>query len=353
MADASKVKQAVEWYSKTKIVHEALAKKVESIVREILESKDINYYSINSRAKSLSRYQEKASKKKYKEPRSEIFDMAGIRVIAYTNSDANRIHEIVKQSFEIHPEHSVDKGEELGVDRMGYRSIHCVGTLGKERLKLPENQVFKKMFFEIQIRTMLQHAWAEFEHDRNYKFAGVLPKDVRRRLSSVAGSLELIDREFDSIAASIDTYSMDVSRKTETGDLSIPINSTSLKAYLMKKFKTLIEEGLLEPMTIDEDLIEELSNMGIETIQDLDSIIPKGYIERARPVFLNHVARLGSMTTFYGIVRDALIIHDVDKYFKVAWNKRWRGISRSMIPLIESYGIDLRKYIKLHGLDVL
>ena len=352
MADASKVKQAVEWYSKTKILYEALAKKVESIVREILKSKDINYYRVTSRAKSIPRYEEKASKKKYKEPRSEIFDMAGIRVITYTTSDARHVHEIIKQTFELHPEHSVDKGEELGVDRMGYRSIHCVGTLGKDRVKLPENKIFKKMFFEIQIRTILQHAWAEFEHDRNYKFAGVLPKEIRRRLSAVAGSLELTDREFDSIALEIDTYSVNVGRKTEAGELSIPVNSTSLRAYLMEKFKTLFEEGLLELIPIDEDLIEELISMGIETIKDLDSIIPKDYAERARPSFLSTIQREGFGTNFYGIIRDVLMIHDVDKYFKVAWNKRWLAIDKSGVSLIESYGVDLEKYIKLYGITL-
>ena len=55
MADDSKVKEAVEWYSKTRGLYETLAKKVEITVREILKSKGVNYHSITSRPKSISR----------------------------------------------------------------------------------------------------------------------------------------------------------------------------------------------------------------------------------------------------------------------------------------------------------
>ena len=46
---------------------------------------------------------------------------------------------------------------------------------------LPEMKLFSGIPFEIQVRTILQHAWAEFAHDRNYKFRGVLPDVIARR----------------------------------------------------------------------------------------------------------------------------------------------------------------------------
>ncbi len=48
---------------------------------------------------------------------------------------------------------------------------------------------------------MLQHAWAEFEHDIRYK--GTIPEehapDLDRRFTLAAGLLELADREFSTI----------------------------------------------------------------------------------------------------------------------------------------------------------
>lgn len=346
MINPQKVEKAVEWYSKNRVIYQALARKVESIIREILESKSINYHSITSRAKTISSYKEKASKEKYKDPRSEIKDMAGVRVISYANSDAITISKIIKETFEIDPKYTVDKTEELGVDRVGYRSIHCVGTLGKERLKLPENKIFKDMCFEIQVRTILQHAWAEFEHDRNYKFRGILPKDIRRRVSIVAANLELADREFDSISEAIDMYARDVGKRSELGDLSIPINSTSLTAYMNKVFKPLVKQGVRPQLLFDDTIIEELQDMGIDTLEELNSIIPRDF-NKIKSRYLLKEENFGS------ILRDILIIHDAEAYFKKAWREKWDGISKLTVSLYADYGIDFSKYVKIYGLDVL
>ena len=187
MAMRPEIQEAMNGYSKKRPLYIALAKRVASIIREILEVEKINFHSIVYRAKTLESYKEKALKQVYKKSLSEIKDLAGIRIITYTDSDAKKVFEILKKTFTIHPEDIIDKTQELGTDKVGYRSLHCVGSLGKDRAKLPENKIFKDMCFEIQVRTILQHAWAEFEHDRNYKFAGVLPNEIKRRLAILSG----------------------------------------------------------------------------------------------------------------------------------------------------------------------
>ena len=346
MAISPKVREAVEWYAKNRGIYEALAKRVESILQEILDYKKINYYSINSRPKTVESYKQKASRGKYKEPRTEIMDMAGIRVITYTDSDAKEVYEIVKDVFNIQPEHSIDKTKELGINRVGYRSIHCVGTLGKQRLKLPENKIFKDMCFEIQIRTILQHAWAEFEHDRNYKFSGILPKNLRRRLSLVAGNLESADREFDHISKAIDAYAEDVGRRTEMGDLDVPINSTSLREFMVREFEPLVEKGV-DP-TIYISHIRQIKNMGINTLREFDEIIPDDYIEVKAKYSDTLVGEF-----FGSIIIDILIIHDVDAYFKKAWKEAWHAIDKSDVRVYTHYGIDFRKYATRHHIEVM
>lgn len=125
--------EAVEWYSKNRFIFEGICKKVEAIIQEVLNIEKINYYSITSRAKSIESYRQKASKGIYREPRSEIMDMAGIRIITYTDSDAKHVFELVGTTFEVYPNLSFDKTEELGVDKVGYRSLHCIATLGKKK----------------------------------------------------------------------------------------------------------------------------------------------------------------------------------------------------------------------------
>ena len=294
----------------------------------------------------MDSYKKKASLEMYRDPSSEIKDMAGIRVITYIDSDAKKVTKIVEETFNIFPEHSSDKTEELGVDRVGYRSIHCVGTLGQDRLKLPENKPFSNMCFEIQVRTILQHAWAEFEHDRNYKFSGVLPKNMRRRLSTLAGTLEVVDVDFDTLSKEIDSYTLEINTKTESGDLSIPINSTSLREYMTKKFKPLIEKGVEPTLVFDEVIIHELLDMGINTIAELENIIPEDFIEKKSDYIVLSYDSLGS------VIRDILIIHNDKAYFEKAWKKQWWGLNKSDIDFYKIYGIDFNKYVKQYDFDV-
>jgi putative GTP pyrophosphokinase len=128
-----KAEDATQWYKQNRLSYELLANKVEVITNELLRLNKFNFHSVTSRAKTVKSYRKKASKEKYKEPRKEITDMAGVRVITYTDSDANKVAEIIKEAskFEISPELSVDKSQELGVDRVGYRGIHYVANLGE------------------------------------------------------------------------------------------------------------------------------------------------------------------------------------------------------------------------------
>ena len=52
---------------------------------------------------------------------------------------------------------------------------------------------------EVQVRSILQHAWAALQHDLMYKGERAPTDQVRRRLIALAGLLELADQEFMSV----------------------------------------------------------------------------------------------------------------------------------------------------------
>jgi putative GTP pyrophosphokinase len=339
-----RAEQATEWYMKKRSTYESLASNVASIIRGVLNQKGITYHTITSRAKEVERYREKAMK--YEDPRSQIMDMAGVRIITYIDSDAKRVEEVVKSLFEIKPEFSVDKARELETNKVGYRSIHCIGTLGKNRLALIENAIYADMLFEIQIRTILQHAWAEFEHDRNYKFKGILPDEIKTTLFIVAGNLELLDGTFESISKDIDQYATDVEEKYASGDLTSEITSVSLRIYLLQRFKKLFESGL-KPDFIAEDgikAISELSAMGIKTLEQLDTKIPNDFVEVTIKCHLD--------TSILGLLRYIMIISDADGYFAKAWDESWKHVDKGAFDLFKYYHIseeNLKEYLRRRG----
>jgi putative GTP pyrophosphokinase len=60
-------------------------------------------------------------------------------------------------------------------------------------MRLTEYSRFKDMEFEIQIRTILQHAWAQIEHGWNYKLSDGLSGKIRRRLYLLQAGLEIFE----------------------------------------------------------------------------------------------------------------------------------------------------------------
>jgi ppGpp synthetase/RelA/SpoT-type nucleotidyltranferase len=335
--------EAISWYSSSKPLYDQLAIKVESIVKEIINDKNTPIHAIFNRAKEVDSFAKKIEDPKYTDPTSQITDLAGIRVIVYVENDLEIISKIINDNFEVDPENSVDKSKSLGVDKVGYRSIHFIAQLPSDRIKLPEYKKFDGIKFEIQIRTILQHAWAEIEHDKDYKFSGELPTHLKRRFKVLAGVLELADREFNSIASEIDQYALKVNSQTKQGDLNISIDSTSIKSYLSFKFEDLIEKNKLVANFTGEDteriVLNELKLFGIDTLKKLDAIIPKDFSERA-------IKNGNYLTTYTGILRHLMLINDSKKYFSVCWNNYWKTININSVNLIKTYDSSIEKQVQ-------
>lgn len=323
-----------DWYRNERQAYEGLTNVVQYLIESLIRNAGIDYLSVTSRTKSVDSFLEKTERKGYTNV-AEITDVSGIRVITFIDSDVKKACDLIKSSFNVYPEKSLDKSDELGIDRFGYRSVHFVCDLGSDRIKLPEFALYKSKVFEIQVRTALQHAWAEIEHDRNYKFSGVLPTPIQRRMHMLAGVLEMVDREFVSIAADIDQYAIEVSEKTRAGNLEVELNSTSINQYLPAKLQSL--EGFLIIPNKNEatfnQVIDELIDFGITTLADLDRILPDDFFTSLRLYM-----RSGSLTS---ILRKAMMYSDIDKYFDSAWNSHWKQISRTSLRMLKSkYGKD-------------
>src|SRR6266567_1829699 len=105
---------------------------------------------------------------------SEIKDLAGARLIFYTNTDVDRFlrTELIPDIFdvdwkEMRVHHPTDDN-----DQRRYQAIHYTVLLSEKHTGLPEYKKFKGMRCEIQIQTILNHAWSETQHDMVYHARG-------------------------------------------------------------------------------------------------------------------------------------------------------------------------------------
>lgn len=307
-----------DWLALNLPKYELLGKYVTFILENLLQQNNIGYLSISYRTKTKEGVYEKIDRKSYKDPLNELMDFSGVRIILYFESDLDKVCNLVKKTFNIFSDHSVDNETRLSTDRIGYRSIHYVCDIGENRQDLVEYEYISSLKCEIQVRTMLQHAWAELTHDRNYKLSTKLPTSIQRKINLYSGMLELADQGFSEIISSIESYQIELSSQDLSSSITQPIDSLSIKEFA-KQISNELGFRLKKPLLKYQeqhmvDLIEEIEYMEISSFQELKSLIPENYAEVRKSLEKN--------TTIYGFIRDLLIFKDFRKLYHKP-GRRW------------------------------
>ncbi|MBU9547506.1 GTP pyrophosphokinase [Burkholderia multivorans] len=298
-----------EWLDEALQRHRRLTDVVSALVRSLLENKGIDYLAISGRTKDKAGALEKIKRKGYENPREQMTDLTGVRVIVFLESDVDRVSSIISDSFNVDHANSLNKDAVLQVNQTGYRSVHFVCDIGPQRGKLPEFEDLSGLKFEFQVRTLLQHAWAELAHDRNYKFSGKLPREMERQLYLYAGMLEIADKGLDQLSAQIDAYSESLREKGERHDFKSPIDSISLAQFCDNwANENGIDISSHASRVHINDLIDELREFGITDLESLRAIIPDGYAKAAK--------KINYSPTIFGIVRDWMLISDWRRFIR-------------------------------------
>ena len=339
------------WYDQSRSQYQDYVQVAQRLIETLLREEKIPYHSVSGRLKDRESYVEKCFRKEYDEP-NKVMDLAGIRIITHTTAEIQRVQAVIEREFQVDPENSGDKAQEMGVDRVGYLSVHYVVRIGNERSGLREYARFAGLCLEIQVRSLLQHAWAEIEHDRGYKFAGKLPSEIERRFHLIAGTLELMDEEFRVLSEEIDQYAHHVAEQTQHGNLEIAIDSTSLLQFLEEYYKLQRYEGIdRNYWENSKEIIRELNGFGISTLRQLKTLLDNHPIkDLLRP----GAREEDRQTNYVGLMREMMVLENPEKYFQRAWQENWAWLERSTLKRWEQAGISekrLRKFLNFISLD--
>ncbi len=184
-------------------------------LQEIME-KACNIYAplaiVQSRPKSLSSFTRKAirSAKDYADPVHDLMDLCGARVIVHTLDEMDLIGQFIKDHFFIDEKNSQDVSLRLKPTEFGYRGFHYIVQIHEKKIlgiDIPVNEIGKRNA-EIQVRTLLQHAWADMSHDRLYKNDFKVPVQWTRESARLAALLEDGDDIITRFVKEVDTYKL-------------------------------------------------------------------------------------------------------------------------------------------------
>lgn len=157
---------------------------------------------IQARAKSPSRFMAKASKsegggQKYAEPMSQIEDQVGARIIVFYIDDVDRVAKEIDRYF-----HHIERRDLIPerVSEFGYFGRHYILGMPTDIVDPAWDKAMIPEFFELQIKTLFQHAWAEANHDLGYKeFEGEMSSDSKRRMAWASAQAWGADQIFNEL----------------------------------------------------------------------------------------------------------------------------------------------------------
>lgn len=262
---------------KYKIMRDAVMK----LLKETISKNGLFVSSCSSRIKTEKSLAGKLELKGLKyHSLNDITDLLGVRVITFYSNEVDKIAALAERIFDIDWTKSVDKRKMYGSDRFGYMSLHYICRIPKSLYKDPENPEINEIPFELQMRTVLQHAWASIYHDTGYKTDVEVPTEYLRGLARLAGLLEIADEEFKNIRTDLGEYRRRIRALVKNGSFKdIPLNGDSFANYMeLEPFSKLnekiasINNAEIEQVSI-RPYLEILIGMQLKTLGDLEDFI--------------------------------------------------------------------------------
>ena len=261
-------------------VFERLKTVVEEQLRRCLDESNILVAGLEARIKTEKSLSGKLELKGYKyHTLDDITDILGARIITFYSDEVDIISALAEKIFDIDWENSVDKRKMLETDRFGYLSLHYVCRVPESLYKDPAMPELNQIRFELQMRSTLQHVWANMYHDMGYKSEVEIPVEYQRNMSRLAGMLELVDEQFSIIRREINDYRRNVQSLVASGNFNeVPLNGDTFRSYLeLKPFNRLAEKiASINQAELYEDSLMPYYKvfylLGMRTIGDIERL---------------------------------------------------------------------------------
>jgi len=243
---------------------------VKEKLKQTLADAGLLVAAIESRVKAYDSLAGKLELKGHKyNSLADLTDILGLRVITFYIDDVDKVASAVERLFEIDWENTVDKRKIHEIDSFGYLSLHYICSVPGFPYR-----------FEIQMRTLLQHAWANMDHDTGYKSGVEIPKRYMRNMSRLAGMLELVDDEFSKIRIELTDYRRRVQALVRSGNLDeVPIDGDTFRSYLeLEPFGQLNKRiAAMNQAEIQEvplmPYLAVFKGIGLKTLGDISNVI--------------------------------------------------------------------------------
>lgn len=324
----------IDQYDEKLANYQSLEQEVKFIITEFLKDNKIKYERIESRIKTKESFLDKIERKNYVKPFEEMRDILGVRIIFLFLSDLKSFEKDIRTLFDIiEVDNKILNSE---VNQFGYSSIHFIAKLNDECTG-PRYDKIKSNHFEIQIRTLAMHSWANISHHLNYKKDADIPQTLMKDFYALSGLFHIADKLFEEFYELSLANHQDIIKKDDMDSiLNMRLDLDSLSAYLLKKFP---DRKHSSSKAVSE-LLDELIGIGINSIDSLNN-----RVDMCLNVAMQYEEKYPSNKGAYadvGMIRQVLSIYGDDylNYRKTNDISRgifvqYRSLVKDLVPVSE------------------
>ncbi|MBF0191671.1 MAG: hypothetical protein HQL99_11120 [Magnetococcales bacterium] len=187
-------------YDQQKKTYQDFLDRTLTLIKEFIVPDGPKIHSIVGRIKEKESLAEKLQHPK--DPYASlnaIPDIAGIRIITYFEEEVQVISEIIRREFNVFASPEQPKTQSSDPNRFGYTSTNLQVGLLDNRLELIEYRRFRGFLVELQVRSVLQHAWLEINKHLGFQTREHCPPHKQREYARVTSLFELADLELNQI----------------------------------------------------------------------------------------------------------------------------------------------------------
>ncbi|MBF0422621.1 MAG: RelA/SpoT domain-containing protein [Magnetococcales bacterium] len=244
----------VSEYLKEKDTYDEFLVGMTVIIREIARVNKFDTYQVHGRVKDLGNLVRKIATMTEGTMTSvrEIGDLMGVRVVVFYSQEIPLLIDKITENFSVLENHDPKFLMEADPVYPGYPMHRMIVQIAENRRKLIEYERFVGYKFEVQICSIMQHAWEKTEKSLGY-FNKAFPKEKVREYTQLAYLMELYDGELNLVRDFLTPVTHQVKL-----DTSAPTEGAKRKGSLVR------------PLTPEE---KELDVMGDGQAEDLDDLL--------------------------------------------------------------------------------
>jgi len=176
---------------------ECWGKYVKSRISQLVASTSVSVQMNSSRAKEIESAVGKVARKGYHDPLNQMTDLVGVRFVVLVSPELSVIGELIETNADwtYTKDRDPDEEAEANAEKFGYQSLHYI-VRSRQKFVFEGTLIPEGLPCEVQIRTLLQHAYAEVVHDSIYKAVGKVPPKASRFVARSMALIETTDHLF-------------------------------------------------------------------------------------------------------------------------------------------------------------